>query len=155
MEDRQEKHEPIKKNEPTSWNYYWTQSVWSPATKTHRVELATTYRSLPSEWISTPIRYHRNCRMRVWRRKGNSRSLSTELRAVWWGEGQTKKSWSISNENKRATRRQDNNKGNSRIHRENRAIQARTRMITETLIEETTESQGKNKKTWITKSRLV
>ena len=40
----------------------------------------------------------------------------------------------------------NNNKGNNRIYRKYRAIQARTKMITHTLTEETIESHGKRRK---------
>ena len=131
MENRQRKCKTPAKYEPISRHHHWTQAIRSLATtKACGVDHTTTHRPLPSEWISTSLQQHRDPRMRMWRGKGNGRSLSTKLWIVWWRERRVEKeSWGTGDEIKCATWRQPNNKENRGICRENGPVQARSKII--------------------------
>lgn len=75
----QRKCKTPSKHESISWHE--TQTVRSPATtKSCSIDHTTTRRPLPPKWVPAPLQYHRDPRMRMWRRKGNSsRSISTKL----------------------------------------------------------------------------
>ena len=99
-------------------------------TKACSMDCEITHRPLSFKRIPTSLQHHRHPRMRMRRWKGNGRTLSTQLRIVWWRETQVKKkSWYTWDETKHTTGKQWSSQGNCGIHWENGEIQTRPKII--------------------------